>query len=181
MVRQPDGNLMSTPFIVKFGKKATLQAMGKTVDVEINGKATPLSMFLDELGIAHFPAASGKRAAAAEAMTGHKLSKRTLGAYSGLLSSLIHNLFKSTRTFGRSGRAESCGDGAVYQDVEMVWEAARGIPPTSLDKDDGLTAGSTWEEVIELSPGQLASCNLRAGVNEAIFSVPTRFQGEEQW
>lgn len=53
-VKQPDGNYLSTPFYIKFGKLGVLRAKEKVVYVEINGVEIDHRMCLDDGGLAYF-------------------------------------------------------------------------------------------------------------------------------
>lgn len=54
MVQQEDGTFKSSPFYIRFGKKALITAKDLTVDIEINGQQVDLHMKLGETGDAYF-------------------------------------------------------------------------------------------------------------------------------
>ncbi|KAJ1349366.1 hypothetical protein KIN20_004921 [Parelaphostrongylus tenuis] len=54
VVEQPDGELKSTPFHVRFGKYGVFSYSNKYVDIQINGEEIDLKMKLGESGVAFF-------------------------------------------------------------------------------------------------------------------------------
>lgn len=54
VVKHPDGDLVCSPFHVRFGKLKLLRPHDKAVEVTINGKKTDLLMKLGEAGEAFF-------------------------------------------------------------------------------------------------------------------------------
>ncbi|KJH45228.1 lipin, region, partial [Dictyocaulus viviparus] len=54
VVEQPDGELKSTPFHVRFGKYGVFSHSDKYVDIQINGEEIDLKMKLGESGVAFF-------------------------------------------------------------------------------------------------------------------------------
>ncbi|KAK5967294.1 LiPIN (Mammalian lipodystrophy associated) [Trichostrongylus colubriformis] len=54
VVEQPDGELKSTPFHVRFGKYGVFSHSDKYVDIQVNGEEIDLKMKLGESGVAFF-------------------------------------------------------------------------------------------------------------------------------
>ncbi|VDM60189.1 unnamed protein product [Angiostrongylus costaricensis] len=54
VVEQPDGELKSTPFHVRFGKYGVFSYSNKYVDIQVNGEEIDLKMKLGESGVAFF-------------------------------------------------------------------------------------------------------------------------------
>ncbi len=54
VVEHEDGNFVSSPFHVRFGKMGVLKAREKIVDIEVNDEPVEIHMKLDEFGVAFF-------------------------------------------------------------------------------------------------------------------------------
>jgi phosphatidate phosphatase PAH1 len=178
-VEQPDGSFKSTPFYVKFGKIGVLKAKEKTVEIEINGTEIPLCMVLDDFGIAHFPTAV--RTAGPEATT-NSLCASQLHTKEEEEDSATSDASPLKRIRRNSEPSPGEADHNTWEELTGevgLGVAGRALSDPDLSAETRTTAGEGHaEEVLQLRPQELAAYNLRPGINDAVFSITTQFQGE---
>jgi phosphatidate phosphatase PAH1 len=181
-VEQTDGSFKSTPFYVKFGKIGVLKAKEKTVEIEINGEELPLSMVLDDFGIAHFPPDALHTAPSplpASLLNGEEreVSVHTGSESASPLKRMRRNSEPSLGETGDHGWDDPAREGGAG----ALCAASRALSNPDLMADSSISRTSTAvglsEEVLHLSPHQLSAYSLRPGINDATFSITTQFQG----
>ncbi len=183
-VEQTDGSFKSTPFYVKFGKIGVLKAKEKTVEIEINGEELPLSMVLDDFGIAHFPADAPYPAPTplpASLLNGEEREVPVLVHTGSESASPLKRMRRNSEpSLGETGD-HGWDDPAREGGAGALCAASRALSNPDLMADSSISSGSTAvglsEEVLNLSPHQLSAYNLRPGINDATFSITTQFQG----
>jgi phosphatidate phosphatase LPIN len=55
VIEHQDGTMLCSPFHVRFGKLKIFNSAQKTVNLVVNGNATPINMMLGKNGAAYFP------------------------------------------------------------------------------------------------------------------------------
>ena len=185
-VEQADGSFKSTPFYVKFGKIGVLKAKEKTVEIEINGEELPLSMVLDDFGIAHFPPDAPHTAPTplpASLLNGEEREVPVLVNTGSESASPLKRMRRNSEpSLGETGD-HGWDDPGRESGAGALCAASRALSNPDLMADSGSISGSTnatvglSEEVLHLSPRQLSAYNLRPGINDATFSITTQFQG----
>jgi len=161
-VKQTDGRFKSTPFFIKFGKIGVIQAKEKIIYIEINGREIDKTMVLDDNGVAFFDDPAGHNQQAHVKQTDEE--KIEIG----------HRRTDSSRRTRHMSEPSDTTPTTEPETLRVLSAASRALSNPNLEE---LEQEATVINELTLTQKELNEFNLQPGLNEAVFSVTTQYQG----